>query len=142
MVALGVSGIGEVQGAFIQNTKKLSTYYEAISLGRFPVERGYELQADDLLRREVIASLMCNFRVDIRQIESRFGIGFKEYFGAEIRELTGQASVSTDGLVTLSEAELAVTPLGQLFVRNVCMVFDRYLRARLDGSAPVFSRTV
>jgi oxygen-independent coproporphyrinogen-3 oxidase len=142
MVALGVSGIGEVQGAFIQNTKKLSTYYEAISLGRFPVERGYELQPDDLLRREVIASLMCNFRVDIRRIESRFSVSFKEYFAAEIRELTAQASVSTDGLVTLTDTELAVTPLGQLFVRNVCMVFDRYLRARLEGPAPVFSRTV
>jgi hypothetical protein len=29
-----------------------------------------------------------------------------------------------------------------MFVRNVCMVFDRYLRARTAGAAPVFSRTV
>lgn len=142
MVAVGVSGIGEVQGAFIQNTKKLSTYYAAISEGRFPVERGYELRPDDLLRREVIAGLMCNFRVDIRRIESLFSIAFKEYFAAEIRELTAETSVSTDGLVTLGDTELTVTPLGQLFVRNVCMVFDRYLGARLAGSAPVFSRTV
>jgi len=27
-------------------------------------------------------------------------------------------------------------------VRNVCMVFDRYLRARTSGPKPVFSRTV
>jgi len=142
MVAVGVSGIGEVQGAFIQNTKKLSTYYEAISQGRFPVERGYALETDDILRREVIASLMCNFRVDIPRIESLFNIGFKEYFAAEIRELTAEGSVSTDGLLTLGESELLVTPLGRLFVRNVCMVFDRYLRARVAGPAPVFSRTV
>jgi oxygen-independent coproporphyrinogen-3 oxidase len=142
MVALGVSGIGEVQGAFIQNTKKLSTYSEAISQGRFPVEKGYALETDDMLRREIIASLMCNFRVDIPAIESRFGIGFKDYFAAEIRELTAVGSVSTDGLVTVGEKELSVTPLGRLFVRNVCMVFDRYLRARLEGPAPVFSRTV
>ena len=142
MVAVGVSGIGEVQGAFIQNTKKLSSYYAAISEGRFPVERGYELGPDDMLRREVIAGLMCNFRVDIPRIESLFGVVFLEYFAAEIRELTAPASVATDGLVTLSDTELLVTPLGRLFVRNVCMVFDHYLRARLEGPAPVFSRTV
>jgi len=142
MVALGVSGIGEVQGAFIQNTKKLSAYYEAITLGRFPVERGYALEADDILRREVIAGLMCNFRVDIPGIESRFGIAFEDYFAPEISELTAEGSPTTDGLATLSDAELSVTPLGRLFVRNVCMVFDRYLRARLSGPAPVFSRTV
>ena len=34
------------------------------------------------------------------------------------------------------------TPIGRPFVRNVCMVFDRYLRARTAGPQPVFSRTV
>ena len=37
---------------------------------------------------------------------------------------------------------LDVTPVGRMFVRNVCMVFDRYLRARTAGASPVFSRTV
>ena len=37
---------------------------------------------------------------------------------------------------------LDVTPVGRMFVRNVCMVFDRYLRARTGGATPVFSRTV
>jgi hypothetical protein len=35
-----------------------------------------------------------------------------------------------------------VTPLGRSFVRNVCMIFDRYLRVRTAGPTPVFSRTV
>ena len=30
MVALGVSAIGDVQGAFVQNTKKLNEYYGAL----------------------------------------------------------------------------------------------------------------
>ncbi|MBK5254599.1 MAG: oxygen-independent coproporphyrinogen III oxidase [Vicinamibacteria bacterium] len=142
MVALGVSGIGEVQGAFVQNTKKLNEYYAALDHGRFPVERGYEMQPDDLIRREVIAGLMCNFSVSRKEIEERFGIVFGDYFAPELHELTTADSATTDGLVTVDDSEVAVTPLGRLFVRNVCMVFDRYLRGRLAGTAPIFSRTV
>ena len=47
MVALGVSAIGDVQGAFVQNTKKLNEYYAALDAGRFPIERGYALDDDD-----------------------------------------------------------------------------------------------
>jgi oxygen-independent coproporphyrinogen-3 oxidase len=34
-----------------------------------------------------------------------------------------------------------LTPRGRLFVRNVCMVFDRHLREKA-AATPVFSRTV
>ncbi len=142
MVAVGVSGIGEVHGAFVQNTKKLPEYYAAVGEGRFAITRGYELSADDLVRRRVIAGLMCNFRVDIKQIENDFGVGFSDYFAAELRELTAAESPATDGLVTVGDTSIDVTPLGRLFVRNLCMVFDRYLRARTEGPKPVFSRTV
>ena len=64
MLGVGVSAIGDVAGAFAQNAKKLPTYYEAIDAGRFPVERGYRLDADDHLRRHVITQLMCNFHLD------------------------------------------------------------------------------
>ena len=67
-VAVGVSAIGDVAGAFAQNHKSLARYYEAIDAGRFPVERGYALTDDDQLRRFVIAELMCNFRVDAAQL--------------------------------------------------------------------------
>ncbi|MBP1636450.1 MAG: hemN 1, partial [Acidobacteria bacterium] len=141
-VALGVSGIGDVHGAFVQNTKKLTEYYTAIDAGRFPIERGYALDADDLVRREVIAALMCNLHLDVGAIERRFGISFGEYFGRELFELTGPGSPEADGLVRVTPEAIDVTPLGRLFVRNVCMVFDRYLRARTSGPKPVFSRTV
>lgn len=142
MVALGVSGIGEVKGAFVQNTKILPAYYAAVGSGRFAVERGYEMSPDDRLRRDVITSLMCNFRVDIRRVETEFAIDFGTYFREELAELTAAHSPATDGLVTVDAGAIDVTPIGRLFVRNVCMVFDQYLRARTSGAKPAFSRTV
>ena len=140
MLAAGVSGIGDVGGAFAQNTKKLSEYYSAIDAGRFPIERGYRLDADDHIRRFVITNVMCNFRVVRSEVEARFLIEFAKYFAHELAEL--DESAVADGFVTIDDAAITVTPLGRLFVRNVAMVFDRHLRARATSAIPVFSRTV
>jgi oxygen-independent coproporphyrinogen-3 oxidase len=140
MVGLGVSAIGDLQGAFVQHTKKLTEYYRALDGGRFPVERGYLLDADDRVRRHVITELMCNGRVAAADVERRFAIRFTDYFAAELDELAG--AMTRDGIVAISGTGVTVTPSGRSFVRNVCMVFDRYLRARTAGPTPVFSRTV
>ncbi len=142
MVSLGVSAIGDVQGTFVQNTKKLNEYYDALDAGHFPIERGYALDADDLLRRHVITELMCNGHLDVSDVERRFDIRFAEYFADELAALTGPGSPSADGLVEVTPAAITVTPTGRMFVRNVCMAFDRYLQARTTGPKPVFSKTV
>jgi oxygen-independent coproporphyrinogen III oxidase len=143
LVAVGVSAIGDVQGAFVQNTKKLPEYYEAVAAGRFPIERGYELSEDDQIRRFVITELMCNFRLEIGAVEKRFGITFDQYFESELAGLTApDNSPVADGLVTITRDRIDVQPTGRMFVRNICMVFDTYLAARTGGAKPVFSRTV
>lgn len=142
MVALGVSAIGDVQSAFVQNTKKLNEYYDAIDAGRFPIARGYALDADDRLRRFVITELMCNGRLDVAEVERRFGIRVADYFAAALAQLTGPGSPEADGLVEVTAVSITVTPSGRPFVRNICMAFDRYLQSRTAGPAPVFSKTV
>ena len=85
---------------------------------------------------------MCNGRVDIGEVEQRFDIDFANYFAAELAELAAPGSPQADGLVEVGPDAIEVTPVGRMFVRNVCMVFDRYLRSRTAGATPVFSRTV
>jgi oxygen-independent coproporphyrinogen-3 oxidase len=143
MVALGISGIGDLQNAYAQNVKKLPDYYSALRAGRFPIERGIVLDGDDAVRRHVITQIMCNARLDVREVERRFGLVFRDAFAEELAELTGAGSPVADGLVTVRTDAIEVTPLGRLFVRNVAMVFDRHLRAKAGaGARPVFSRTV
>jgi oxygen-independent coproporphyrinogen-3 oxidase len=139
MVGAGISAIGDVGGAFAQNTKKLSTYYATLDRERFPIERGYPLDEDDLVRRFVITEIMCNLRLDVPALERRFGIQFSRYFERELREL-GEGPL-VDGLLEIGPDRLEVTARGRLLVRNVCMTFDRYLRAK-TADRPVFSRTV
>jgi oxygen-independent coproporphyrinogen-3 oxidase len=139
MLGVGVSAIGDVAGAFVQNTKKLSTYYTEVDAGRFPVERGYLLDEDDRIRRAVITELMCNFRLDRAAIERQFDISVGDYFARELQEL--ETGPMADGLVEAHDGGLDVTPAGRLLVRNICMIFDRHLRER-RVEKPVFSRTI
>jgi len=139
MIAFGVSGIGEVEGGFFANEKKLSRYYEALDSGRVPIERGYLLDADDRIRQYVIRQLMCNFKVSKAEVAARFGIDFDAYFASSLAALD---EVRAEGFVELGEDALTVTMPGRLFVRNVCMAFDRYLEAKRLAEKPVFSRTV
>jgi oxygen-independent coproporphyrinogen III oxidase len=138
MIAFGISGIGEVQGAFFQNEKKLSTYYEALDAGRLPVSRGYVLDEDDRVRQYVIQQIMCNFRIAKADVAERFGVDFEVYFA---RSLEALRELEEAGFVERTEEGLRVREEGRLFVRNVCMAFDRYLAAKA-GDKPVFSRTV
>ena len=139
MIGLGVSAIGDVAGAFAQNTKKLSTYYAALAADRFPVERGYALDADDGLRRHVIAELMCNLGVELAAVGRRFSIEPAKYFATELAELAD--GPIAHGFLRAEDGWLRVTPAGRLFVRNVCMIFDRHLREK-RAATPVFSRTI
>lgn len=139
MLGVGVSAIGDVRGAFAQNHKKLTSYYDALERGEFPIERGYALSADDLVRRYVIGELMCNFHVDFDEVAGRFGVAFDDYFSRELDAIAAGGALA-DGFITMGGRSLDVTPAGRLFVRNVCMAFDRYLPAH--HGRPVFSRTV
>jgi len=140
VIGLGISAIGDVRGAYIQNVKKLSTYSRAIEDGRLPVERGWLRSADDEVRRRVIHELMCNFVVDVATVEREAGLRFSEYFADALARLDPYAR---EGLVTVEPGRIAATPVGELFVRNLAMCFDRYMWERHAGEQePTFSRTV
>ena len=129
LIALGITSIGQVQRCYAQNVKDLDSYYQLIDAGELPIFRGIELGDDDLLRREVISQLICHFRLDMDDIEQRFGIVFEDYFAAELQQLAGMAS---DGLLEIRDRCIQVSPAGHLLIRNVCMVFDRYLRQQSE----------
>ncbi|HEY0634726.1 MAG TPA: oxygen-independent coproporphyrinogen III oxidase [Gammaproteobacteria bacterium] len=136
LVGLGSTSIGQVGNSYSQNMKELEEYYAAIDAGHLPVFRGVELNNDDLLRREVITQLICHFELDTVKIALRFAIDFDSYFAVELAELKGMES---DGLVTLSPGRIEVQPAGKLLIRNICMVFDRYLR---EKSGQRFSKVI
>jgi oxygen-independent coproporphyrinogen-3 oxidase len=137
LIALGVTAIGKICDNYSQNVRGLEEYYRLVDAGRLPLERGYELEPDDLLRREIIQELMCHFRLDIRALESKWHISFAATFSDALRELR---LMQADGLLRLAGDEIVVLPAGRLLVRNICMAFDRYREH--DRSRQTFSRVI
>jgi oxygen-independent coproporphyrinogen-3 oxidase len=124
LVSLGVSAIGQVGRLYVQNHKTLGEYQAAIANGELPSQRGVSMNADDLIRKEVIHQIMCNGIVDIVQVEARCGIRFDEYFADELERLR---TLEADGLVVVTGASILLTPTGRLLMRTVAMTFDAYL---------------
>jgi oxygen-independent coproporphyrinogen-3 oxidase len=137
LIALGVTAIGKVCDNYNQNVRDLEEYYRRIDAGELPLERGYELEPDDLLRREIIQELMCHFRLDIDALENKWQCSFATNFSEAISELQHMV---TDGLLKLTADSIEVLPAGRLLVRNICMAFDRYREH--DSSKQTFSRVI
>jgi len=137
LIGLGITSIGKVGNSYSQNVKNLDEYYKHIDSDRLAVYRGIELDDDDILRREVITQLICNFSLRPTEIEQQFNIDFKGYFVTELQELQ---VIADDGLISIGEYnEINVLPPGRLLIRNVCMIFDKYLR---QASEQRFSKVI
>jgi len=89
-----------------------------------PVEKGFDLNQDDLMRRQIIMDMMCSTGVNFKAVEGQFGISFADYFDAEMKQMQAYA---TQGLVGINDAGIHVLPKGRLFVRAFGMAFDGYL---------------
>ena len=137
LIGLGVSAIGRVGATYSQNAKSLEEYYDHLDQGRLPVVRGLALNRDDLVRRAVIMSLMCQGELQFEPMELAWLIDFRKYFAPELEQLEAMAE---QGLVVLSSEGVKVSPMGWFFVRGIAMVFDRYLQA--DRNRARFSRII
>ncbi len=139
LYAMGVSAISQIGRAFAQNYRDTGHYYERIDAGGLATMRGMWLSDDDVLRSAVIERLLCHCVLHTLEIEAEFGIDFAETFADSLEDLR---AFERDGMVRISDDRIEVTPLGRLFIRNLAMPFDAYLRRRDPAAKPVFSKTL
>ncbi|MBZ1351501.1 oxygen-independent coproporphyrinogen III oxidase [Alcaligenaceae bacterium LF4-65] len=125
LIALGVSAISRVGNTYAQNHRLLTDYYEALDRNDLPLSKGLTMTNDDEIRRAAIHDLLCQSEINIPIFERSWNIGFTEYFDQELEQLQ---SLAADGLVSLNESEIRITPRGRFLARIVAMRFDRHLR--------------
>ncbi|TBU93513.1 oxygen-independent coproporphyrinogen III oxidase [Stutzerimonas kirkiae] len=129
LLGLGVSAISQIGELYCQNHTDLARYQQSLQQDQLATQRGLHCNKDDLIRRSIIHSLICDFELDIAQIETRFSIDFEEYF-LDIRPQLAQ--MEADGLIALSPERLLIMPPGRLLARAVCMLFDHYQASQLE----------
>jgi oxygen-independent coproporphyrinogen-3 oxidase len=137
LVGLGPSAISYIGDTYAQNVRELPIWEAELDAGRLGVMRGKVLDADDLVRADLIQDLMCHARIDIRALERQHGVVFEEYFADALPALDGLAA---DGLLERSPDAIVATPRGRMLLRIIAMPFDRYLQR--PGEPVRFSKAV
>lgn len=122
-IGLGVAAISQIDGLYVQNSRDPQNYQARLDTGQLATFRGLRCGPDDRLRGVLIERLVCDFGLDIRRIEERFGLVFRDYFADAWPALE---QMRRDGLISLDEASLTIRPAGRLLVHAVCRLFDRY----------------
>ncbi|QKI88573.1 oxygen-independent coproporphyrinogen III oxidase [Thiomicrorhabdus xiamenensis] len=130
LVGMGATSISLINNTYAQNRKSLQEYYQAIDEGHLAVFRGVQLSEDDELRRDVITRLISHFHLNFAVLNQQWNIRFDEYFAKELKNLQPMVE---DGLIEMSADDLYVTTKGRLLIRNICMVFDAYLKPDMQN---------
>jgi oxygen-independent coproporphyrinogen-3 oxidase len=133
LIGLGVSSISDSWYGFAQNEKELETYYERLKRNELPIFRGHILTQEDLIIRQHILNLMCQFSTSWDNVEN--------YFDSLPEVLNQLTEMEKDGLVVLGNKSITITEKGKPFVRNICMALDLRLK-RKSPKTQLFSMTV
>ncbi|MFN3593101.1 MAG: oxygen-independent coproporphyrinogen III oxidase [Thiobacillaceae bacterium] len=135
--AFGASSISQTREVYAQNEKNLKKYQERVAAGQLPIERGLRLTREDQMRRDLITRIMCDLELDYADFANTWQVDFQTHFADGLAELPDLAA---DGLITLTDQGFRVTDLGRIFLRNIAMCFDAYLR-QAGEAQPRYSRT-
>jgi oxygen-independent coproporphyrinogen III oxidase len=137
LYAMGITSISQFGNVYAQNFKTEKEYSEALEDGIIPVMKGYTMNQDDIIRKEVIMKIMCDFELDFATIENKFNINFEEYFSYGLNDFD---ELISDGLVEIKDRKIQVAEMGRLLIRNIAMKFDGFLERKEDTGK--YSRTV
>ncbi|BCO19473.1 coproporphyrinogen-III oxidase [Alteromonas sp. KC3] len=124
LLGLGVSSISTIGNAFAQNPKALKEYYERLEANLPAATIGLTLSLDDLIRRDIISSLMCNLVLNKRAVEDKYAISFDNYFADALENLL---PLEKDGLIELGSECIYVPEHARIYIRAICARFDAYL---------------
>jgi oxygen-independent coproporphyrinogen-3 oxidase len=133
LLGLGVSSISDAGNGFAQNNKSLHEYYAAINSGDLAIQRGYELNTEDLSFRQYILDISCR---SVTMLKDKDRPLLNQYVFPQLEEL------AKDGLVSYNEERVEVTDKGKYFLRNVCSAFDLKLHRDHNEKLPVFSKAI
>ena len=137
--AFGVTAISQLAGAYSQNIRGIAQYIDTVGEGHIPVMRGYTLNDEEQLAREVITTLMCNERLNWQELSVHTGMSVNEMQQRLTVDTARLEEMAADGIITYTPEEIKVTPAGALYVRNVAAVFDPLMR---NGATKAFSKPV
>lgn len=136
--AFGMSAISQMQEAYAQNHKDIKTYITKINGQQPATEKGYVLSVEEQYIREIIQDLMCNNFLDWNATAQRLNTT-----AGELKKITEYTSEKmepflNDGLITLTDNQIAISEHGRFVIRNIAAALD----PKLNGTQNCFSKSI
>ena len=138
LIGVGMTAISEFGRYFVQNQKTLKSYQDSTDRYGLAGCRGIELTTDDLIRKWTILRLICHFYLSFDEFQSEFKVDFIEYYKEEMEQLK---DLENDGILKITDESVTVVDFGKILVRNICMVFDAYLKKQ-EVPTVKYSKTI
>lgn len=136
--AFGATGISQLSSAYTQNSKDINEYIRRIESGTFAISKGYTLNRDEQITREVIETLMCNYSLNWQETAHRLNLSVGQVKAATACNEDRLRELAADGIIRYDDHQIQITSEGSLFVRNVAASLDRLM----IGSNKTFSKPV
>lgn len=124
LIGLGASSISSYPQGYIQNAAATGAYVQRIEAGGLAGYRGHRMTRADMLRARAIEMLMCDFVLDLDQLQQEFG-----------KDATSLAPTHAEVVrkfapfVTLTDRTLAIKPEGHPLTRIIASSYDAYTPA-------------
>lgn len=122
LIGIGASSISRLPGGYIQNSAATPAYVQRIEAGQLAGSRGHLLTDDDLLRARAIEMIMCEFRLDLEELQDRFGPAC-DSLGPILSLVKDQFG----DVVSVSDTALEILPSGRALTRIIASAFDGYV---------------
>ncbi|MCT4600846.1 MAG: oxygen-independent coproporphyrinogen III oxidase [Marinifilaceae bacterium] len=125
--AFGVSGITQLESAFIQNTKDIDEYIATINKKTFACSKGYILNNNETIIRNIIDQIMCNRFLNYSEFAELINIDrnlLDNFISPAIPQLR---ELAKDGIIEMNDKGIKVYDEHLLFIRNVAASFDPLL---------------
>lgn len=122
----GNSAISFLGETLYHNIIKIPDYFDNIEKGGFGLDKSmaHILSSEDLVRKKTILKhLLTNSYIDKTDLEEEFQIEFDQFFRAELPKIQ---ELEKDGLVQVSDTQIKLSEVGNMFCRHVAHVFDEY----------------
>ncbi len=122
LIGFGASAVSCLPDGYAQNNPSTKAYEMLLADEVFPIHKGIKTDIDDILRREIIMTLMCYYKVDVGAICAAKG-----------REISCVADafkrlkpLVEDALITVENNVVALVEENYALARVVASCFDTY----------------
>ena len=132
LIGVGASSISKFPQGYAQNAPATGAHTGAIREGRFSAMKGHAFTAEDKLRGRMIEALMCDFRINAAEIETRFGLS-----AAEVQGLFAKTEAEFPGILEITAEALSIPEEARPLTRMIARSFDAYDMSKAGHSSAI-----